>query len=643
MPVVTLPDGSTRAFDHAVTVHDVATDIGPGLARAALAGKINGDLVDTSFLIEADAELAIITSRDDEALELLRHDAAHVMAQAVQELWPDTQVTIGPAIENGFYYDFAREEAFTPDDLEKIEARMHEIVKRDLPIERLVWDRDQAVKVFGDIDEQYKVQIIEDIIPAGEEVSVYRQGEWFDVCRGPHLPSTGKLGKGFKLMKLAGAYWRGDSNNEMLQRIYGTAWRDKKELKAYLTRLEEAEKRDHRKLGKVMDLFHTQEEAPGMVFWHDAGWQIYLVIEDYVRGKLRQHGYQEVHTPEIIDRSLWERSGHWEKFSDDMFTTESENRTYAIKPMNCPAHIQIFNQGLKSYRDLPLRLAEFGSCTRNEPSGTLHGLMRVRNFVQDDAHIFCTEDQISDEVSAFIDLLYAVYADFGFDEVSVKFSTRPAQRVGVDALWDKAEAALQAVLEQKQLDWELQPGEGAFYGPKIEFNLKDCLSRVWQLGTIQLDFSMPERLGAHYIAEDGSKQVPVMLHRAILGSLERFIGILIEHHAGSLPLWLAPVQAVVLNITDNQADYARKVEESLKNQGLRVKSDLRNEKIGFKIREHTIKRVPYLLVTGDREAEAGTVAVRTRSGKDLGSLSLEQLAQGLETEVASRGRTILED
>ena len=643
MPVVTLPDGSTREFDKSVTVFDVAADIGPGLARAALAGKVNGAMVDTSFLIENDTELAIVTSRDDEALELLRHDAAHVMAQAVQELWPGTQVTIGPAIENGFYYDFARDEAFTPDDLETIEKRMHEIVKRDLPIEREVLDRDTAVKVFSDMGESYKVQIIEDIIPEGEEVSIYRQGEWFDVCRGPHLPSTGKLGKGFKLMKLAGAYWRGDSNNEMLQRIYGTAWRDKKELKAYLTRLEEAEKRDHRKLGKVMNLFHTQEEAPGMVFWHDAGWQIYLVIQDYVRGMLSKHDYEEVHTPQIIDRSLWEKSGHWEKFSDDMFITESENRTYAIKPMNCPAHIQIFNQGLKSYRDLPLRIAEFGSCTRNEPSGTLHGLMRVRNFVQDDAHIFCTEDQISAEVSDFIDLLYQVYADFGFDEVSVKFSTRPDERVGEDSLWDKAEAALQAVLDDKQLDWELQPGEGAFYGPKIEFNLKDCLSRVWQLGTIQLDFSMPERLGAHYIAEDGSKQVPVMLHRAILGSLERFIGILIEHHAGLLPLWLAPVQAMVLNITDNQADYARKVEESLKNQGLRVKSDLRNEKIGFKIREHTIKRIPYLLVIGDREAEAGTVAVRTRGGKDLGSLSIEQLAEGLKTESASHGRIVLED
>ncbi len=643
MPTITLPDGSRREFEQAVSVYDVAADIGPGLAKAALAGKIGDTLVDTSHVIKQDADLAIITGKNEEALELLRHDAAHVMAQAVQELYPGTQVTIGPAIEDGFYYDFSREDAFTPDDLTAIEKRMHEIVKRDLKIEREVWDRDQAVKVFGDIGEVYKVEIIKDVIPEGEEVSVYRQGDWFDVCRGPHLPSTGKLGKGFKLMKLAGAYWRGDSNNPMLQRIYGTAWRDKKELKAYLERLEEAEKRDHRKLGKVMDLYHTQEEAPGMVFWHDNGWQIYLVIQDYIRGMLKQHGYKEIHTPQIIDRSLWEKSGHWEKFSDDMFTTESENRTYAIKPMNCPAHIQIYNQGLKSYRDLPLRLAEFGSCTRNEPSGTLHGLMRVRNFVQDDAHIFCTEDQIQDEVSSFIDLLYQVYADFGFEEVSVKFSTRPESRVGDDTLWDKAEAALQAVLEHKQLDWELQAGEGAFYGPKIEFNLKDCLGRVWQLGTIQLDFSMPDRLGAHYIAEDGSKQVPVMLHRAILGSLERFIGILIEHYAGSLPLWLAPVQAVILNITDKQADYARKVEESLRNQGLRVNLDLRNEKIGFKIREHTIKHIPYLLVIGDREVEAGTVAVRTRSGGDLGSMPIERLAEGLHTESASRGRNVLED
>ena len=643
MPTVTLPDGSRREFDQAVSVYDVAAAIGPGLAKAALAGRVDGELVDTSYLIRQDAALAIITGKDEDALELMRHDAAHVMAQAVQELYPGTQVTIGPAIENGFYYDFARDEPFTPEDLGAIEKRMHDIVKRDLKIEREVWDKDEAARVFAGIGEHYKVEIINEVIPEGEEVSVYRQGDWFDVCRGPHLPSTGKLGKGFRLMKLAGAYWRGDSDNVMLQRIYGTAWRDKKELNAYLLRLEEAEKRDHRKLGKAMDLFHTQEEAPGMIFWHEHGWQIYLVIQEYIRGMLRQHDYQEVHTPSILDRSLWEKSGHWEKFSADMFTTESENRTYAIKPMNCPAHIQIYNQGLKSYRDLPLRLAEFGSCTRNEPSGTLHGLMRVRNFVQDDAHIFCTEDQIQDEVSAFIDLLFQVYADFGFEEVSVKFSTRPEQRVGEDILWDKAEQSLQAVLEHKQLDWELQPGEGAFYGPKIEFNLKDCLERVWQLGTIQLDFSMPGRLGAHYIAEDGSKQVPVMLHRAILGSVERFIGILIEHYAGVLPLWLAPVQAIVLNITDQQADYARKVEESLKNQGLRVNSDLRNEKIGFKIREHTIKRVPYLLVIGDRELEAGTVAVRTRSGKDLGSMPLEQLAEGLKTESASRGRIVLED
>ncbi len=496
MPTITLPDGSRREFDHPVSVHDVAADIGPGLAKAALAGKVDGALVDTSHVIDADAELAIITARDEEALELMRHDAAHVMAQAVQELYPGTQVTIGPAIEDGFYYDFAREEPFTPEDLGKIEARMHEIVKRDLPLEREVLGRDEAIRVFGEIGEDYKVEIIRDI-PAGEDISVYRQGDWFDVCRGPHLPSTGKLGKGFKLMKLAGAYWRGDSDNAMLQRIYGTAWRDKKELKAYLHRLEEAEKRDHRKLGKVMDLFHTQEEAPGMVFWHDSGWQIYLVIQDYIRGMLKQHGYQEVHTPQVLDRSLWEKSGHWDKFGDMIFTTHSEHRDFAIKPMNCPAHIQIYNQGLKSYRDLPLRLAEFGTCHRNEPSGTLHGLMRVRNFVQDDAHIFCSEDQILGEVSDFIDLLFKVYADFGFEDISVKLSTRPEQRVGEEALWDKAEQALENALKHKGMAFDLQPGEGAFYGPKIEFNLRDCLSRVWQLGTIQLDFSMPGRLGAH--------------------------------------------------------------------------------------------------------------------------------------------------
>jgi threonyl-tRNA synthetase len=641
MPTITLPDGKRLEFDRPVSVHEVAAAIGPGLARAALAGRLNGTLVDSSCVIDDDAELAIITARDDEALELIRHDAAHVMAQAVQELYPGTQVTIGPAIEDGFYYDFAREEPFTPEDLKEIEERMHAIVKRDLPIRREVWSRDEAIRIFGAIGEHYKVEII-NAIPEDEAISVYRQGEWFDVCRGPHLPSTGRLGKAFRLMKLAGAYWRGDSRNAMLQRIYGTAWRDRQELDEYLHRLEEAEKRDHRKLGKAMDLFHTQDEAPGMVFWHDRGWQIYLVIQDYIRGMLRGHGYQEVHTPQVLDRSLWEKSGHWEKFASDMFTTDSENRTYAIKPMNCPAHIQIYNHGLKSYRDLPLRLAEFGSCLRNEPSGTLHGLMRVRSFVQDDAHIFCTEGQILGEVSDFIDLLFEVYADFGFHDVGVKLSTRPPQRVGEEMLWDKAEQALQEALDHKGLAWDLQPGEGAFYGPKIEFTLRDCLARVWQLGTIQLDFSMPGRLGAHYIDENGNKEVPVMLHRAILGSLERFIGILIEHYAGSLPLWLAPVQAVVLNITDRQAGYAGDVEESLINQGLRVKSDLRNEKIGYKIREHTIQRVPYLLVVGDREMETGTVAVRTREGKDLGSVKRDRLVAGLEAEISSRGRTVLE-
>ncbi len=636
MPVVTLPDGSSRSYDHPVTIADVAADIGPGLAKAALAGKVDGRMVDTSYTIDDDAELAIITGKSDEALELVRHDAAHVMAQAVQELYPGTQVTIGPAIEDGFYYDFARDEPFTPADLQKIEDRMREIVGRDLPIEREVWDREQAKRTFAGIGEDYKVEIIDDIIPEGEEVSVYRQGEWFDVCRGPHLPSTGKLPKAFKLMKLAGAYWRGDSNNAMLQRIYGTAWRDKKELKAYLHRLEEAEKRDHRKIGKALDLFHAQDEAPGMVFWHDKGWSIYLAVQQYIRDKLGDHGYQEVHTPQIIDRTLWEKSGHWDKFGDMIFTTHSENRDYAIKPMNCPAHIQIYNHGLKSYRDLPLRLAEFGSCHRNEPSGTLHGLMRVRNFVQDDAHIFCTEQQILSEVLAFNDLLFEVYRDFGFDEVLVKLSTRPEKRVGADELWDKAEKSLEDALTQSGLDWELQPGEGAFYGPKIEYSLRDCLGRVWQLGTIQLDFSMPGRLGATYIAEDNSKQTPVMLHRAILGSLERFIGILIEHHAGAFPLWLAPLQAVVLNITDRQAGFSREVAKILQDKGFRVDLDLRNEKIGFKIREHTLQRTPYLLVVGDREMENRSVAVRTRGGEDLGSMTLDELVGRLAEQVAQR-------
>ncbi|MES9816125.1 MAG: threonine--tRNA ligase [Candidatus Thiodiazotropha sp.] len=636
MPVISLPDGSRREFDQAVTVHEIAADIGPGLAKAALAGRVDGRLVDTSYLVDKDCEVAIVTSRDDEALELIRHDAAHAMAQAVQELYPGTQVTIGPAIEDGFYYDFARDEAFTPDDLKKIEQRMHEIVKRNLPLQREVWDREEAIRTFDSIGEKYKVEIIKEFIPEGEEVSVYRQGDWFDVCRGPHLPSTGMLGKGFKLMKVAGAYWRGDSNNEMLQRIYGTAWRDKKELKTYLHRLEEAEKRDHRKIGKAQDLFHTQEEAPGMAFWHDKGWRIYLVIQQYIRDKLKDHGYQEVHTPQVIDRTLWEKSGHWEKFRDDIFTTETDDRTYAIKPMNCPAHIQIYNHGLKSYRDLPLRLAEFGSCHRNEPSGTLHGLMRVRNFVQDDAHIFCSEEQILGEVQAFNDLLLEVYKDFGFDEVLVILSTRPEKRVGSDEVWDKAEKALEEALNQQGLDWELHPGEGAFYGPKIEFSLRDCLGRVWQLGTIQLDFSMPERLGASYIAEDNSKKVPVMLHRAILGSLERFIGILIEHYAGALPLWLAPVQAVLMNITDRQGEYVKKCLKSLHDNGFRVESDLRNEKIGFKIREHTLMRVPYLLVIGDREMEEGTVAVRTRGGEDLGAMPIEAFIDRMKSEVTQR-------
>ena len=636
MPRITLPDGSVKSFDAPLTVAQVGASIGQGLARAALAGRVDGRLVDTSYLIAQDASLAIVTARDEEALELLRHDAAHVMAQAVQELYPGTQVTIGPAIDNGFYYDFARAEPFTPEDLGAIEQRMHEIVARDLPLEREVWDREDAKTLFAGIGEDFKVQIIENIIPEGEEVTIYRQGDWFDVCRGPHLPSTGKLGNGFKLMKVAGAYWRGDSSQPMLQRIYGTAWRDRKELKDYLTRLAEAEKRDHRKLGKALDLFHTQEEAPGMVFWHDKGWTIYLILEDYIRSKLQMHGYLEVHTPQIIDRSLWERSGHWEKFRADMFVTEAEERVFAIKPMNCPAHIQIFNHGLKSYRDLPLRLAEFGSCHRNEPSGTLHGLMRVRNFVQDDAHIFCTEDQILSEVLDFIDLLYGIYRDFGFDEVLVKFSTRPPKRVGSDATWDKAEQALENALLKKGLAFDLQPGEGAFYGPKIEFSLRDCLQRVWQLGTIQLDFSMPERLGAHYIAVDNSRQTPVMLHRAVLGSLERFIGILIEHYSGALPLWLSPLQAVVLNITDRQADWAREVASTLTDKGFRTHLDLRNEKIGFKIREHTLQRVPYLLVAGDREVETRTLSVRNRKGQDLGTLSLDEVIARLGEEVVQK-------
>jgi len=637
MPLITLPDGSQRSFEQPVSVHDVAAAIGPGLAKAALAGRVDGRLVDTSHVIDQDSELAIVTGKDEEtALELLRHDAAHVMAQAVQELYPGTQVTIGPAIENGFYYDFARDEPFTPADLERIEERMHEIVKRDLPIVREVMDREAAKRVFAELGEHYKVEIIDDIIPAGEAVSIYRQGDWFDVCRGPHLPSTGKLGNGFKLMKLAGAYWRGDSRNAMLQRIYGTAWRDKKELNAYLHRLEEAEKRDHRKLGKQLDLFHFQDEAPGMAFWHAKGRVVYRLAEAYMREKLDEYGYQEIETPQVLDRSLWERSGHWDKFAGGMFTTQLDDRDFAIKPMNCPGHIQLYNQGLKSYRDLPLRLAEFGVVHRNEPSGTLHGLMRARRFTQDDAHVFCTEDQLQSEVATLIDMVFETYRDFGFDDIELALSLRPEQRVGADELWDKAEAALAKSLDDKGLTYRIQPGEGAFYGPKIEFTLRDSIGRAWQCGTIQVDFSMPGRLGAHYIAEDNSKQTPVMIHRAVLGSVERFIGILIEHYAGLLPVWLAPVQAVALNITDRQADYVKEVVKTLRDKGFRAEFDLRNEKIGFKIREHTLQRVPYLLVVGDREVETRSLSVRDRQGQDLGSFSLDAFIERLSQDVANR-------
>ena len=637
MPVITLPDGNQRVFDKPVSVFEVAAAIGPGLAKSALAGKINGRLVDTSYIVEHDADLAIITERDEDGLEIIRHSTAHLLAHAVKQLFPAAQVTIGPVIDNGFYYDFAFERSFTPEDLEAIEQRMKELAAKDFPVERSVMPRDEAVRFFREMGEEYKAQIIA-AIPGNEEISLYRQDDFIDLCRGPHVPSTGKL-KAFKLMKVAGAYWRGDSNNEMLQRIYGTAWANNKDLKAYLHRLEEAEKRDHRRIGKALHLFHVQEEAPGMVFWHDNGWRINTLIRDYIRQNLRERGYQEVNTPQIVDRSLWEKSGHWDKFRADMFTTRSENRDYAIKPMNCPCHVQIYNQGLKSYRDLPLRLSEFGSCHRNEASGTLHGLMRVRNFVQDDAHIFCTPAQIQSEVAKLIDLVFKVYTDFGFDDIEIALSTRPENRVGSDASWDNAEQALEQALKNKHLEFKLQPGEGAFYGPKIDFSLRDCLDRVWQCGTVQVDFSMPGRLDASYIAEDGVKQVPVMLHRAVLGSLERFIGILIEHHAGALPVWLAPIQAVVLNITDRQSDYAAQLEKILAQQGFRVKSDLRNEKIGFKIREHTLQRVPYLLVVGDREVEANTVAVRTRGGEDLGSMPVDNVVACLNTDIAKLGRT----
>lgn len=625
MPQVTLPDGSSRQFEKPVSVHEIAADIGSGLAKAALAGKVDGEMVDTSYVIEQDAEVAIITAKSDEALELIRHDAAHVMAQAVQELFPGTQVTIGPAIENGFYYDFAREEPFSPDDLEKIEDRMREIVGRNLPIEREVWDRQQAIETFRDIGEDYKVEIIEDIIPEGEEVSVYRQGDWFDVCRGPHLPSTGKLPKAFKLMSLAGAYWRGNSDNEMLQRIYGTAWRDKKELKAHLYRLEEAEKRDHRKLGRKLDLFHFSDEAPGSVFWHPKGWTMFRELLEYMRKRQDEAGYIEVNTPDVMDRSLWETSGHWFNYREHMFSTQTEDeRIFALKPMNCPGSVSMFAQGLKSYRDLPLRMAEFGKVHRYEPSGALHGLMRVRHFTQDDAHIYCTEEQMQQECIDVVALVLDIYKEFGFEDVVIKLSTRPEKRIGSDEIWDKLEGALSHALEAMGLDYVLYPGEGAFYGPKLEFVLRDAIGRDWQCGTLQVDMNLPERFDISYVDEQGNRDKrPVMLHRALFGSLERFVGILIEHYEGKFPVWLAPVQAVVMNITDKQADYVADVEKQLKKGGVRVASDLRNEKVGFKIREHTLQAVPYLLVVGDREMENGQVAVRTQSGEDLGAMSLE--------------------
>ena len=630
MPNVTLPDGTVKSYDQSLTVADVASSIGSGLAKAAIAGEIDGQLVDTSYMIEGDASLAIITNKDDKALEVIRHSTAHLLAQATQQLYPKAQVTIGPVIDNGFYYDFAYAKGFSEEDLVKIEKNMNAIVKQNLPVQRLEMKREDAVELFKSMGEHYKAEIIESI-PTNEVLSLYKQGDFIDLCRGPHVPSTSKL-KVFKLMKLAGAYWRGDSNNEMLQRVYGTAWENKKDLEDYLYRLEEAEKRDHRKIGKVQDLFHTQEEAPGMVFWHPKGWALYQLIVQYMSQVYRDNGYLEVHTPEILDRTLWEKSGHWDKFGDSMFTTHSESRDYAIKPMNCPGHVQIYKHSLKSYRDLPLRLAEFGSCHRNEPSGTLHGIMRVRNFVQDDAHIFCTPEQIQSEVSNFIDLTFEVYKHFGFENIDIKLSTRPEIRVGSDEVWDQAEASLAETLDAKGIEWELQEGEGAFYGPKVEFVLKDCLDREWQCGTIQADFSMPERLGAQYIAEDGSKQTPIMLHGVKVGSIERFIGILIEHYEGAFPSWLAPIQAVILNITQKQEEFAKKIEKKLKKQGLRAISDLRNEKIGYKIREHSMQRYPYILVVGDREVENNQISVRQRGGQDLGSMSLEALIELINQE-----------
>ncbi|HPA90861.1 MAG TPA: threonine--tRNA ligase [Quisquiliibacterium sp.] len=631
---ITLPDGSVRSFDAPLTVADVARSIGPGLAKATIAGRVDGTLVDASFLIERDAGLAIVTDKDPDGLEVIRHSTAHLLAYAVKDLFPDAQVTIGPVIDNGFYYDFSYKRPFTPEDLERIEARMRELAARDEAVTREVWDRDDAVKFFESIGEKYKAEIIGSI-PAGEKISLYREGAFVDLCRGPHVPSTGKL-KVFKLMKLAGAYWRGDSKNEMLQRVYGTAWANQKEQDAYLHMLEEAEKRDHRKLGRELDLFHMQEEAPGLVFWHPKGWTVWQQVEQYMRRVYQESGYQEVKGPQILDRSLWERTGHWQNYRDNMFTTESENRHYALKPMNCPGHVQIFKSDLRSYRELPLRYGEFGQCHRNEPSGALHGIMRVRGFTQDDGHVFCTEDQILDECVAFTEQLHAVYRDFGFTDILYKVATRPDKRVGSDALWDRAEQALMESLRRSDCAFTIAPGDGAFYGPKIEYTLKDALGRQWQCGTMQVDFNTAERLGAEYVTEDNGRRAPVMLHRAIVGSLERFIGILIENHAGALPMWLAPVHAVVMNITEAQSEYAVAVAQSLKKQGFRVQTDLRNEKINYKIREFSLQKVPYILVVGDKERQAGTVAVRARGGLDLGAIPLESFARRLSDDIATR-------
>ena len=642
MPVITLPDGTRKDFAAPLSVAAVAASIGPGLAKAALAGRVDGKVVDTSFVIDHDVALSIVTDKDPDGLEVIRHSTAHLLANAVQELFPDAQVTIGPVIEDGFFYDFAYKRPFSTEDLAAIEKRMAEISAKDLPVHRRVLPRDEAIEHFKAIGEHYKAEII-GAIPQGESISLYGQGDWEDLCRGPHVPSTGKL-KAFKLMKVAGAYWRGDSRNEMLQRIYGTAWSNEKQLKEYLTRLEEAEKRDHRRIGKELDLFHLQEEAPGAVFWHPKGWTLFQSLIRYIRERQAEAGYHEINTPEIMDRELWIQSGHIEKFGENMFMTRTpDDRTYAIKPMNCPGHVQVFNQGLRSYRELPLRFAEFGKVHRYEPSGALHGLMRVRAFTQDDSHIFCTAEQITEESVAVTKLILSIYRDFGFEDVRIKFSDRPAKRVGSDEIWDKSESALQAAAAAAGIETELNPGEGAFYGPKLEFVLRDAIGRDWQCGTLQVDLNLPVRLGASYVAEDSQKHAPVMLHRAMLGSLERFIGILLEHHAGKLPTWISPVQAVVMGITERQDEYCNEIAENLKNQGLRVETDLRNEKVGFKIREHTIKRVPYLLVAGDREVEARTLAVRTRSGKDLGSVGIDELSGLLAEEVASRGRIILED